>query len=134
MHGGPPTLGRFFAYSGYANTANFGCRSENASSKFLRVRSSSVDLFFVLCGDVPNASGRLSAPLVAPYIHVQVLDLPYPPTAMRRQIFVFIFKNNARDFINRFITLLPNVLNALSYSIFGCQETSGPNFVLYRVQ
>ena len=95
MHGGPPTLGRFLAYSRYADAANFGCWSENASSKFLWVRSSSVDLFFVLCGDVPDASGRLSYPLVAPYIHVQMLDLPYTATAMRRQIFVFIFKNNA---------------------------------------
>ena len=84
MHGGPPTLRRFLAYSRYADAANFGCRSENASCKFLWVRSSSIDLFFVLCGDVPDASGRFSDPLVAPYIHVKVLDLPYSATAMRR--------------------------------------------------
>ena len=134
MHGRPPTLRRFLTYSRDANAANFGCWSENASCKFFRVCSSSVDLFFVLCGDIPDACSRFCDPFIAPYVHIKVLDLSNTATAMRRQIFVFIFKNNAWNFIYRFITLLSYVLNALSYSIFGCQETSCSNLVLYWIQ
>ena len=51
-------------------------------------------------------------------------------TALITQIFVLILEDNACYFINRFIALLSNVLNALIYCLFSSEETSCSNFLL----
>ena len=51
-------------------------------------------------------------------LHVQVLDLSDPTTAMVSYIFIFILEDNARDLIQGLIALLSDVLYALIYTIF----------------
>ena len=131
MHGWSSPLWTFLTYSWYTDASNFWCWSEYTTCKFFWICPCNIHLFFVLSRDVSDACSLFHYSLIAPYIHVEMLDLSDTSSAsVSCWIFVFVLEDNACYFINRFVTLLSDMLNSLINGILGCKETTCPNLLL----
>ena len=135
MHGWSSPLWTFLTNSWYTDASNFWCWSENTTCKFFWICPCNIHLFFVLSRDVSDPCSLLHHSLIAPYIHVEMLDLSdTTSTSLSSWIFVFVLEDNACYFINCFVTLLSDVLNSLINCILGCKETSSSNLLLQWIQ
>ena len=135
MHGWSSPLWTFLTHSWYTDASNFWCWSEYTTCKFFWICPCNIHLLFVLSRDVSDACSLFHYSLIAPYIHVEVLDLSdTSSTSLSSWIFVFVLEDNACYFINRFVTLLSDVLNSLINGVLGCKETTCPNLLLKWIQ
>ena len=135
MHGWSSPLWTFFAHGWYTDASNFWSRSEYTTCKFFWICPRNIHLLFILSWDVTNTRSLFHYSLIAPYIHVEMLDLPNTSsTSLGSRIFVFVLEDNTCYFINCFVALLSDVLNSLINGILGCKETSSSNLLLKWIQ